>query len=632
MPLPLSLLRKNLRRIALAATAFVAASSFAQGRPADSTPDVRLEAHDGKSTFYLGEPIPLDLVFENHTGSPFMLNNTVYGDLSEKVEITPKTGWFQWQTQSGHDYASEVKLDDAPIRLPVRLDEGFIFREPGEYRVRVTTARLMRGSTLDGAAVPAITTNELTIELQPMPSEVEAAKLRVIRADLAREDETTPSGYRARRQAMERLATLQGDDALAEKIKLLEDGDDDFRSVYREAFATTHDLQKQLAQLEQAWTDPKRTPRYDTPDAIYETRSLLAKRSLQGWQMTMVPEHDVAEKRVAAEPPTVMTALLDSMPARKGESRTMGAYFLIEFGGLTEAQRARAVDYAVEEFPHMDDTEQHMLLETSRPPLRDPRLIPMLRSMLAANPSDKDATAALLAMAPEESTEWITKSICAPKGVVLLDTFKDAHVDRVPQADTCLAALLRVTPTTARQEFEWKQHATQAARFGTPSILPALHDGWKKPTQDSAALAVLMRNDPSGAVALLNRKTTEGKLDGMLFYETQSVYNQLTQPFPDEVLVWLRSKLADGTDKEASTAAYALSVGGDASDTARVEQRLERLRALWQGKQLSVDAQRVEADLASTLGSYGSKTFLDAEQRKRLGQGCISDMCKFYLH
>jgi hypothetical protein len=65
-------------------------------------------------------------------------------------------------------------------------------------------------------------------------------------------------------------------------MRLLEEGDDDFRGVYREAFASTHDLARQLALLEDAWTNPTLIPRYDTPDALNETRTLLAGRNLQG--------------------------------------------------------------------------------------------------------------------------------------------------------------------------------------------------------------------------------------------------------------------------------------------------------------------------------------------------------------
>jgi hypothetical protein len=415
-------------------------------------------------------------------------------------------------------------------------------------------------------------------------------------------------------------------------MKLLEEGDEEFRYFYPEAFASTQDLARQLALLEDAWSNPKLTPRYDTPSAIYETESLLAGHNLAGWQATAVilTAPTVGPAPAPQENPEMVT-LLDSMPKRVGESRTAGAYFLLEFGGLNDANRARAVDYAIQEFPHMDDTEQHMLLETVHPPLRDPRLVPMLRSMLTANPSDKDAAAALLVMAPSESASWIAKVVCAPKGVVLLDTFKDAPPDRVPAVDACLAPMLSKVPPGPREEFAWNQRAEQAARFATPAILPALRAGWKNPTQDSAALAVLVRNDPVAAVQLLDREAAAGKLDGLI-YSSANVYGQIAQPFPAEVQQWLRSKLTSGTDKEAGAAAYALSIGGDTSDSARVQNRLQRLRTEYLGQVPPKSAQTAEAGLAGALAGYGLKTAVDAAQRRKLGQGCMSDMCRFHLH
>jgi hypothetical protein len=525
-------------------------------------PDVHLEAHDGKTTFYLGEPIRLDLVFENHTGSPFALNNTDYGDMSEKVEISPQTGWIQWQTRSAHDYGTGLDLSSAPIRIPVQLDEGFVFREPGEYRVRVTTDRLTRGNRWSGDGDLPITTNELAIHVDEMPAGEEAARLREIRAALA---SSHGSDNRARQEALRSLACLQGVDALVEKIRLMEDGDDSFRAVFREAFATTHDLNRQFALLEQAWRDPKLIALYNTSEAIAETRLLLAGRNLSGFQMmveTRAP--DVVEQKIAAEYQADMAALLDSMPARRGESRTMSAYFLIERGGLSGAQYARAVDYAVEEFPNMDNTDRDMLLTTANPPLRDVRLLPTLRSMLDSHPSN-DVVKALLDVAPAETATWIVKSVCAPTGVMRLDTYKDVASDRVPEVDPCLSALLRTAPSE-QEEIQWQQHAKLAARFATSAVLPALREGWKNSTQDGAVLAVLIRNEPAGAVELLKTRAAAGKFDEMLFFDTGDVYKHITQTFHEEVLTWLRAKVTNGSAQEVRAAAYALSIGGEASD------------------------------------------------------------------
>jgi hypothetical protein len=200
--------------------------------------------------------------------------------------------------------------------------------------------------------------------------------------------------------------------------------------------------------------------------------------------------------------------------------------------------------------------------------------------------------------------------------------------------DACLAPLLRVppSPSDGRAEFNWQQRAIEAARFASPAILPTLREGWKNSRQDSAVLAVFIRDDPKGAIALLNKQLAAGTFKGDSFFSTSNVYKQVAEPFPTEVLTWLRVRLEDGTDNEASTAAYALSIGGDNSDKARVQQRLELLRAQWQGKQLTAEEQQAEMNLASTLGTYESKLFLDEAQRHQLGQGCLTDQCRLYLH
>ena len=57
----------------------------------------------------------------------------------------------------------------------------------------------------------------------------------------------------------------------------------------------------------------------------------------------------------------------------------------------------------------MDDTSQHMLLETPRPPLRHPHLLPVLRTLLDRNPADKETgmVAAYLDLAPEQATPFL---------------------------------------------------------------------------------------------------------------------------------------------------------------------------------------------------------------------------------
>jgi hypothetical protein len=149
---------------------------------------------------------------------------------------------------------------------------------------------------------------------------------------------------------------LQGNVALAEKVKLLTAEQEDFRSVAVEAWATTIDLKRQLKLIEAAWRDPQIDPAYDMPSAMDETRRPLAGLPLSGWHMVVAPQKpDPVEQPLGKAHQQDMVDFLNSMPQRTGENRRDAAYLLVEFSGLPVSDQARARGYAIEEFPRMND-------------------------------------------------------------------------------------------------------------------------------------------------------------------------------------------------------------------------------------------------------------------------------------
>jgi hypothetical protein len=113
------------------------------------------------------------------------------------------------------------------------------------------------------------------------------------------------------------------------------------------------------------------------------------------------------------------------------------------------------------------------------------------------------------------------------------------------------------------------------------------------------------------------------------------------RPFPDEVMAWLRERLTKGSDMEAGLAAYELSVTGDPSDSVAIQDRLQRLREQWKGREHEVattdangpagQARQAEVELGIALASFEARTKVDGTRRHDLGEGCMSDMCHFYL-
>ncbi len=165
----------------------------------------------------------------------------------------------------------------------------------------------------------------------------------------------------------------------------------------------------------------------------------------------------------------------------------------------------------------MDDVSQHMILETTRPPVRDPKLLPTLQAMLDRNPADKDALAAYLDLDAdaEDAIPYVVRAVCAPGGPPLIDTFDKVKEDRLIQVDACLLPLFQEQasassavgnrqPNSGRTNFIWKQRVTLAARFGSPGLLSVIESsGARQLTENpgdsgvvGALLAAEMRDNP----------------------------------------------------------------------------------------------------------------------------------------
>ncbi len=611
-----------------------------------SQPEIHLEPHTGKTTFQIGEPILLDLVISNPTATPMTVNDIDYGDNSDPVEVSPAVGWIAWQGQSNHDYGSVNRLGSVPVRIPVRVDQAVIFRQPGHYDVRVTEQRVQDASDFSHQRLyPKTVTNSVGIDLEQMPEPREAEIVRGVQSDLTNATNDR-AGARLRRAAVTRLAALQGDIALEEKVKLLIAEQDDFRGVETEAWATTRDLPRQLELIQAAWRDPHVAPAYDMPRAMDETRLMIAGRPLSGWKMVGAPSKpDAIGKKLADAHQQDMLDLLHSMPSRKGENRRDAAYYLAEFGGLPEAEQARARDYAIDEFPHMNSIAQHMLLQTARPSFRDARLLPTLRSLLDHDPADAEALTAFLDLSPDEAMPYVVRAVCAQRGPPLIGTFAKVKDDRIPAVDACLASLLQGTLLNvaagtsaapvrdARTDiFTWTQRVVLAARFATPGLLPVIESSGAQQLQthpdSSEATAALvtaeMRDKPKAAVMRLQRSPSSL----YAWFQANQVFESAHRPFPPDVSEWLRTQVLDGSDDAAGQAAYELSIGGTAEDRSVIESRLAKFR-LDASASSRENASMEEENLVAAL--FGGKTWkLTREEREAVTQGCLYDGCRRY--
>jgi hypothetical protein len=380
---------------ATVALAVACLPSLAQETPVVTQVDgaeVRLEAKDGRTQFTLDDPITLELVFTARIPG-FTVNTTGYGDMSEQVNITPADGWLRSRGPSGHDYLTTEKLEDAPIRIPVLLNQGIVFQKPGHYEISVTTARLIAPQPSPGAL--RLTTNTVSIDITAPDDQEEAALVGSLSTGME-----TASGQALHDAALQ-LAFLGGDEAIRAKVRwLLDPGDDQTGNVEGEmlqGLASSRNLQLQLDLLEAAWRDVQRVPENNLLEAMQQTRAFLRKQTLPGWTMTVAPPTDEASKLAEQERQHYISEIVATLPLRTGENRRDTVYYLMEFNGLNDEEKALLRPELLSGFGQLDPMAQAMLLETRWKDIRDSSLVPDLETMLDAPDqisSQRDASSA----------------------------------------------------------------------------------------------------------------------------------------------------------------------------------------------------------------------------------------------
>jgi len=523
---------------------------------ADSGAQVRLEATDGKTQLHLGDLIALDLVFsypgyvpppESQKLTPIQMamraahplpgqhivNTTDYGDLADTITITPAAGWFQWQGRSDHDYFSSTQLTNHEISVPLVFNQGYVFKEPGHYEIRVTTYRLDSKS---------LTTNSIGLDLTARPADEEQALVRSLNAQLASPEPDNDSCRCERGNlAAEQLAALPGDDAMRAKVHWLLAGRDDSQDVRQtmaEGLAASRNYDLQLQLLEDAWRDPQHTPNALLQTAITNTRLYQAGKMRPGWRMIAHLEvPDAIDGRLADQRHADVQAIVDSLPQRSGRNLSDTAYFLIASAGADTAQLAAARPIAISEFEHMDPMEQGMLLQTAWQKIRDPLLIPALRAMLDKPPPEfvgyGQPLERLIELDPASARPYAIREICDPHSTVQMKQMAALPDATLPETDACL--LQQMTANAAIDKpsgvTPWPEKALVAGRFASNAIYPRMlalyraHPAWND-TVRGATIAYLVRWHPEIEAELLPQSIRDKS--AYLLY----TFNDVTKAWP----------------------------------------------------------------------------------------------------
>jgi hypothetical protein len=321
----------------------------------------------------------------------------------------------------------------------------------------------------------------------------------------------------------------------------------------------------------------------------------------------------------------------------------------MEVAGADTAQEAAVRPVAVEEFEHMDSTEQDMLLQGGWQKIRDPRLIPALRAMLDKPPSQNDdyrvALPRLIELDPASAKLYVVREICDPHSNVLMANMAALSDATLPETDACLMRQMIANASINEPSgvTPWPEKALIAARFASGAIYPQMlalyraHLEWND-TVRGATIAYLVRWHPESAAELLPSSSLSRQT--YVLYAFNNVLKARHAGYPESLRQAFRTKLAQGSDKEAEWALSFLSEFGGQEDAAVAIARLDRLVADWTGREAelvsptltpaALDAFQLRQALVLSLWSKEGARVLPDEERQRIKRLCLGTTCAYF--
>ena len=287
----------------------------------------------------------------------------------------------------------------------------------------------------------------------------------------------------------------------------------------------------------------------------------------------------------------------------------------------------------VTHFAEISEYNVDWMLNSFGAHLRDPRLVPALRQILAdwkGPDMDGERTAVirqLVKIDPQNSRNQIVHEVCS-------DNFTlDQYLGELPfptlvETDDCLRRTIDMA-LSARDPLPLQSATHRIAKFATPALYDDLFALYRKSgaTWDKQAqgflLAYLIRWNPQRGLPLLEAALPKTTSDPD-FNITYALGNVGFIPALDGF--W-RDCLAKSPPEMAAQAAFQMSENGPAEDQQLLRARLNDWRTNWQGRAIPTAEARFEGELTRAV-MIGTNWQLSNEDKQTLASGCLSDDCR----
>jgi hypothetical protein len=508
-------------------TAAASAPSLAPQPVTGAPVTLTLRLADQRRQFRPGEVIPVQLEFSSATANRFTVDGATY-DRSGRLTIDefvidriddvsdPMLDYFG---SSGGYIGGGLRgmgvLGEQPFTVKLELNEWFRFDKPGRYTLAVKSRRVTDESVTPPAAVP-VESNTVSFEILPRDTVWEASELEAARRIV--DAQPSALGGRAGCRMMRFLGT---EAAAMEMIRRYgADTDQGCDFDYMAGLFSAADR----AAVVRAMEDGLRAADQAVTGSYLRTLSRLSVY-LQHPEFRPTQTRETKGRRVAGGELSRRSDLIDAAMLVYGDILTAAmvdktararAITLAEAQAVTRqplvlARSAASRDQLAAAFVDLPVERQINLLEYQWHALAGPAMLPALRRLIAAAPTDAPSAAdlalrRLAQLAPDEARPLILREIQNPRRGATLKTLGSLRDAELPDLDDALAVNFEASNSEI--------HAALVQRYATrriaPRILASTGDaiGVMACSQQASILAYFLRVDEAIGSTLLDRAMT----------------------------------------------------------------------------------------------------------------------------
>lgn len=633
------------------------AAAFGQSAssvPPDITRDVTLTVStaDGRSSFRMGELIPLKLAFNSALHGKYQVDLATYDRSGRMMEesflIRPESGWVDplkvWFGSGGimGGLRGIGVLSGEPIFVALDLNEWVRFDRPGKYKVRVRSGRVNAIGGTPGVQAPDVVSNEIELRIVPADNAWQRETLRKAFAALDKpaDPKVNPATQDDRKLAARTLRFLGSAEATKELARRC-DGEDNAEFDYMLGLAGSPHRDVAISELNRLLSDPDHGV---SMSFVYGLAHLM--RDPEGTPEQWMKEDANNYKALEAE-------LMNAVLKKRGRAQALSLNTLMEAGshgaGSTPLSAKHAAVVAAS-FDQLPLEKQKEVLEYRWDLIKGPAMLPVVRRYAQKFRdlpiSNENNTWNALHLSGAALRDWYELEPEAARAVILEEIARPAPrfgsevlgilPDKtLPEADQLAGRLAEEKNLIVEKNIAslLERYATDAALAQALAVTDEHVGKWACDIQ-SPVLAWLVRINPEAArprveAAMAARGANYSACNHNLLTEAGKLY---PHPLLEEIA--LRS-LDDEDPQVAGNAAAYLGKYGSAQAEPKLWEHLVRWNEKWRGREAEfhvTSGADMENYWQSELGANlmwalagGYSWFADSSKLERLRQLAVGE-------